>query len=285
MSSVLSSDSNCALFSSSEPSLRGNDGLPATSVTFEVTEDDYDQLRLHEHRSVETWTHNHTVDAHFSATLSGLIPCAEDLPWCTSPPPMTTCQTRANDGTPTHIPNDDSDEIATPQSEWSPHWPQSEWSPHWIMRDSPETSMIQCDSPETSMIQCERKPLSTEPWIPSECLDWIPSELDDHSDHTSHTIYHQFRENPIDYGAASTSLSPRNVSSRQTLDSQFVTLFSNLGPAVFPSHDALTIPTHGSPNSNSFTHWDLRNEDSSISSSFSMHHRSMKQVPWQKPHS
>ena len=191
ISSVLSSDSNCASFSSSEPSLRGDDGLPTTSVIFEATEDDYDRLRLHERHSAETWTHDHTVDAHFSATLSGLIPCTEDLPWCTSPLPMTVRQTRTNDGSHTCIPIDDSDEIVAPQSEWSPHWPQSEWSPHWIMHDSPETSMI----------QCERKPFSTEPWIPSEYLDWIPSELDDHSDYTSSIIYHEFGENPIDYRA------------------------------------------------------------------------------------
>jgi hypothetical protein len=42
MSSVSSSDSNCASSSSSEPSLRENNGLPVASVFFEVTEDDRD---------------------------------------------------------------------------------------------------------------------------------------------------------------------------------------------------------------------------------------------------
>ena len=44
MSSVSSSGSNCASSSSSEPSLQENDGLPARSVSFEITEDDCDRL-------------------------------------------------------------------------------------------------------------------------------------------------------------------------------------------------------------------------------------------------
>ena len=112
---------------------------------------------------------------------------------------------------------------------------QSEWSPHWTQRGSPKTRMI----------RCERSPLSTEPWIPSEYLDWIPSEPHDFSNQTTHN---ELREDPIDHELVSMNRSTRNVSSRQPMVSQFTTLLNILGPpmlrnrAVLPSHDALTIP-------------------------------------------
>ena len=65
MSSVSSSDSNCASFLSSEPSLRGSDGLPADSVFFEITEAARDQLRLHAATSAETWTCDYAVNVLF----------------------------------------------------------------------------------------------------------------------------------------------------------------------------------------------------------------------------
>jgi hypothetical protein len=70
MSSVSSSDSNCASSSSSEPSLLGSDGLPAESVFFEITEDDRDRLRLHAATSEATWTRDYAVNMCFPVYLN-----------------------------------------------------------------------------------------------------------------------------------------------------------------------------------------------------------------------
>jgi hypothetical protein len=56
MASVSSSATDCASLSSSDPSIRGIDGLPADSIRFWNSEAFHEQLRQHTVASAETWT-------------------------------------------------------------------------------------------------------------------------------------------------------------------------------------------------------------------------------------